>query len=389
MQYLFADSEPFPWRFDFLETLRDFLRLGGDAANHLAAIDEIERAMQVRAASVEQAKEAIRRFADEAEAGLGTTLLTDTSHPAASELGERILAFVRDATKEKLESEDAELRRGNAEDLKNMEMHRAGVRERLERFLLGSEVGVVHDARLALEGGRYAIEATRRIPGPIDVCFHVDVERFEAWQEPRKVASVSEELEKLQVGMKKKLFRRDMTREMMRVGDHTIVAARIGKERAEIALRRKMDDKRGPVTLVLERQDEGIYAEIERESADGTKLFPAVPGDIEKMTGLWAALAKVGREAMEHRDAILTVHVGETECWADPKPGLLIDRLVEVFAPVVHEIARRSPSPKELSLKIEREDGSREERYLDRGAARGTVEALHPRAARRFAALKL
>ncbi len=70
-------------------------------------------------------------------------------------------------------------------------------------------------------------------------------------------------------------------------------------------------------------------------------------------------------------------------------PASNVCRLVEVFAPVVHEIARRSPSPKELSLKIEREDGSREERYLDRGAARGTVEALHPRAARRFAALKL
>src|SRR5262249_61419303 len=41
-----------------------------------------------------------------------------------------------------------------------------------------------------------------------------------------------------------------------------------------------------------------------------------------------------------------------------------IERVVRLFAPIVTEIARRSPNREELSLKVETENGRREEIYL-------------------------
>jgi hypothetical protein len=55
---------------------------------------------------------------------------------------------------------------------------------------------------------------------------------------------------------------------------------------------------------------------------------------------------------------------------------------------MVAEIARRSPTPRELSLKLEHDDGRREERYLDRQLVDALLDDLPPPARARLAPLQ-
>lgn len=238
---------------------------------------------------------------------------------------------------------------------------------------------------LQLEQGRYRVAVSQQIDGVV-IDYALSPDGLERWREPRRLSSISDDLEELQVGMKKKLFRRDLTREMMRVGDHYLLAARIYPERASVDIAKRVDGSRAPLRLELEREPDGIYAHIERAEADGAQLFPAIPSDAEKLAGLWGALQRVGLDALGVRVGVEAARLDERDLLAED-PGALIDHLVEHFAPRVAEIARRSPSPKELSLKIEHEDGRREERYLDRGLIRALLRDLPPGARARLDAL--
>jgi hypothetical protein len=54
----------------------------------------------------------------------------------------------------------------------------------------------------------------------------------------------------------------------------------------------------------------------------------------------------------------------------------LLERIVERMAPIATEVARHSPNPNELSLKLERDDGRREELYLRKADLRQLVAQL-------------
>jgi uncharacterized protein YceH (UPF0502 family) len=116
-------------------------------------------------------------------------------------------------------------------------------------------------------------------------------------------------------------------------------------------------------------------------------LFPAVPSDVEKLSGLFAVLQRVGQEAHRRRVTVSAAELGGVDLLRED-PGALLAHLVERFAPTVDEIARRSPTPRELSLKLEHEDGRREERYLDRQLVDALLADLPPRARERLAALQ-
>lgn len=390
MRYLYADSELFPPGYDFLTTLKLFLEHGGLAAHHLAEMQEIEEEIASGAADVASAVELITRFGTRAEAALGTVLVSSPRNPAVQELADALIEEVQNLTEAKCEEVETKLRQDNSLGESKTSEHRAQMHAEMAQFFLKAELGGdLLDARIELRDGKYAIEATRWMPGDISVTYAISADRFGAWSEPRKVASITDDLEKLQVGMKKKFLRRDLTREMIKVADHTIVSVILNEEGAEIALAKRPEATKDVIQLHLAHQSDGVYAHIERPSADEGLPFPAVPSDVEKLSGLWAALEEVGSEALEHRSSVLAIRVDDVDVLELDEPGLLLDRLIEQYGPIVREITRRSPSPRELSLKVEHEDGRREERYISRDSLTQLIEGLNDEVRARFATLEI
>ena len=380
VRYLYADSEPFPLGYDFLASLESLIRHASRAADHLWRLSTAETQVAQSAKANAESQKLIEQFGDQAEGALGTVILTAPSHPLVTALGEELVEAVRKATAQRLAESDAVLKRANASLLAEVQQHREGARAELEQFLLEAELdATTRDATIELRDGAYAIEATRQLAGDIAVTYAIDANRFTAWAEPRKLASLAD-LDELQVGLKKKFLRSDMTREMVRVADHTILSVHLQADQAEIQIARKGDK----LLLSLEREADGIAASIERPQPDSHSMFPAVPSDAQKLASLWATLEEVSHEALHHRQAVVDVKVDGVEVFAIEQPELLLDRLLQIYAPVVAEIARRSPSPRELSLKVEHPDGRREERYVRKSTLAAFIAELHPQVRKRF-----
>lgn len=380
MRYLYADSEPFPLGYDFLASLESLIRHAAIASDHIWRLSTAESQIEQAVKANTESQALIERFGDQAEGALGTVIVTAPSHPLVTALGEELVEAVRNATARRLAESDSMLKRSNATLLAEVSEHRDGARAELEQFLLEAELdATTRDATIELRDGHYAIEATRQLAGEISVTYAIDRNRFTTWSEPRKLASIAD-LDELQVGLKKKFLRSDMTREMVRVADHTILSVFLQADHAEIQIAKKG----ATMLLSLDREPDGVAASIERAQSKSHSMFPAVPTDAQKLATLWATLEEVSNEALSHRQAVVDVQVDGVDVFAIEQPEMLLDRLLEIYAPVVAEIARRSPSPRELSLKVEHTDGRREERYVKKATLMGFLEGLHPQVQKRF-----
>jgi hypothetical protein len=90
---------------------------------------------------------------------------------------------------------------------------------------------------------------------------------------------------------------------------------------------------------------------------------------------------------MPKRNSVRGVRLDGQDAFAHDLGPRLFDRLIERFAPYVQDIARRSPSVHELSLKLEKEDGRREELYLRKSELVDELTSLDPRMRARFGPL--
>lgn len=389
MRFLYADSEPFPLAYDFLATLERFVQHAGRAAHSEAQVARLRQVHLKRSKSIADTVAALEEQADETYLQLDTAKITAPNNAVVGSYMDKVAAYSRQAAEELAAEQRSHLQRVSVAADEEISGHRRTARAELETFLIEGELGgELVNAIIELRDGVYAIEATRRLIGGAEVTYHIATERFEAWREPRKVSSIAGEME-IQVGMKKKFLRSDLTREMMRVGDHTIMRAVLGEGGAEIALKKKPDHPKPPITLVLGREDDGLDAYIERQQADGSDLFPAIPSDTEKIVGLWEALQEVSQRALDFRDAVVRVEIGGIDIFVEDTLDTIVENLLEAYAPIAREIEARSPSGRELSLKIEHPDGRREERYLEKAKLRAALEGLDPTVQNRFARLPL
>jgi len=385
VRYLYADSTEFPYRFDFLAGLERLILHGGRIAALESEIERLETEREVDAAAAAQALEGLDRWVEEAKTALLTADVTagDTG-PLAESLSERLQKLVDQLAGETEAAEQARLRRENGTAHDQAVDHRRAMREELQTLLMGTELGAQPaETVIRLREADYGFTVTRTFPGGVKVDYQIGEAAVPGWDGQRTVASVAGAME-VQVGMRKKFLRRDLTRELVRIGDHVVVEARLEPTSAEVRLEKKPGGKKPPLLLELSRDGEAVDVTIERESDDGMSMFPAVPSDAEKLEGLWESLESTAQQAFAARAGITAVRVAGHDILAEGQALLAIDRISDEFAPVVAQLAKRTPNDHELTLKVEGEDGKREERYIRRRDLYALLEEAGPAAVERL-----
>jgi hypothetical protein len=141
----------------------------------------------------------------------------------------------------------------------------------------------------------------------------------------------------------------------------------------------------------IRRVDMQLWAEVSHpDDPDvGAARLPVDAGDKMHLERLWQMLRKHAMPALEHKSRIVSVHLDGEEVFGADKVSVLITRIVRILAPTVAEIAKRSPNPNELSLKIEHDGGRREELYLKKGDLAMRIAPLGPLERSVFAPLPL
>jgi hypothetical protein len=383
--YLYADSEPFPHSFDFLATLRAFLACGSGV---LSAVGEIERLENDALGDRKRAEEDARAmdiFAKTLTDQIAIAVKKNPKPTAIEMIARDVERSLMSAVDTAKAARGATLRAFEVQHDASVEGHREAIRRSIDSFFLQADLDVLESKLvLSLAADGYAASVGCVFPGAIDVLFSLGSQRVEAWRRPRRIHDLVGEVQ-LQVGMKKKFLSRDLTRERLRIDDHFIQAVELEMGAARIVLRKKLE---GPdvLTLHLGRENGEVIGQIDR---DGQGAFSAVPEDRGALERLWTTLEESTRDLVLQRVHVDAATMEDMPIYEPQQALHFVETYVELFAPVVAEIAERSPSTKELSLKIEHEGGRREELYLRRDDIATIVGTLDARKMQVFAPLEI
>lgn len=381
MKYLYGDSTPFPLAFDFLATLGSFMtaatavvvqssesrRQAEEIDRGAARRQEGLRAMQaVNTAVVEALEIALTPPLSEE---LGVPSPTEP-HPDAVAHAARIKAQVAGLLEEHRRthkaSGDKELAQLRADD----ERRGATTRAALEQFFRTARLPVLSSRVTAALGEgrepRYELCVVFRNQGDIVTSFVLGTASQPAWSAPRKVSDFVAALDLL-VGVKKSFFKSTVSAETVHLADWIVALADVHDGGAELALRRRADQKDG-YRFKLVKGDVGWRGVVERpEEAGAAQLPPDLDReDVDKVLEICRAVRDAITPLTDHRESLLRLELDGRDVLGGSLGMNLVSRLVKVLAPHVEAIAARSPSPHELSLKKEHDDGRREELYLRR-----------------------
>jgi hypothetical protein len=310
--------------------------------------------------------------------------------PLVGAYAEELRTFIERSSQASRVTRERELEHKVEEKQKKIDSLRATIRERIGEFLLSAHFDISEARfRVRLGEGRYRLWATVTVPPSLEIGYQLAAEKLPEWSEARRLGAFTGEME-LQVGMKKAWLSRDLTREVVRIDEYILAAAVLDRNRAEVHLRRRADGPSDTLVLFLQRTDAGFSAVIDRPGEGNEPArFQAVPEDLPKLEAVWQRLHEMCSATLERKQTVDSVVLDGLDVFEDERVVGFINTFIAQYAPVVGEIARRSPAPRELSLKLEHDDGRREEIYLKKDQLASHLNGLDAEVLEQFARLEI
>lgn len=376
MRYLYGDSVPFPHAFNFLQTLEAFMV----AATRIVVLESESRGRQMVTAKaaadrvraleeLETFHEAVMRAIQDA-AARNTTMRAATYATQIAEHASRIVEEEKRTVHTTNDRDQAGVRG-------EVERSRAEIRAALEVFFVVAKLPVLEwNVTLRLQESGYLGTADVVNPDGIASSFGLGVAKVAGWQGVRRVGDFVQGLS-LMVGLKKGFFSRTVQREALHVDDYVLSGLEIAERACTLRLRKKATE-RDALVFEMHREEGELRAEVTHPQEEGSEAMatPVEIGDLPQLGRLWDALRISADGLLEHKERLLTLRLEGEDVFENDLAIMLLERMIRFFAPTVHEIAKRSPSPEELSLKIEHDTGRREEIYVKKSELVGKVAAL-------------
>lgn len=381
MRYLYGDSTPFPYDFDFLLTLGAFMT----AATRVVQLDAESQAhaRQLTALSQERVRgiEAVQELHNQLLASMnqivpppGSELATaEVLHTAAVDYARKIKDYSARVTNEQRHQDKELTEREGAKLLSDNDRRMVETKAALDQFFKVAILPVLSSrtSLKLLEGkdreARYEVGVVFRNLGDIVTSYLLSSANSSTWSAPRRVGDLVSDFNLLVGAKKKSFFKSEITPEHVHLDDYIIARADVHDRGCEIAVRKKNETKEAYVFRIA-KSDKGIAGEVERLEDPAARVLP--PGldrdDATRIDQLAQAIRSSLADLYQDREAVVRVEVESKDVYKNRLALNVVSRLVRTFAPIVEEIATRSPSQQELSLKLENDQGKREEVYLRR-----------------------
>ncbi len=389
MRYLYGDSAPFPHAFNFLQTLEAFM----GAATRIVVLESESRGRQLVTAKAAtdrvRALEELETFHEAVMRAIQDAAARNTSLRAA-DYARQVAENASRIVEEEKRSVQVTNDRDQAGVRGEVERRRAEIRSALEGFFTVAKLPVLEwNVSLHLQDAGNVATAQVVNPEGIASAFALAVARVPGWQGPRRVGDFAHGLD-LMVGLKKGFFSRTVQREILHIDDYLVAGLEIAERACELRLRRKAGE-RDALVFHLRREDGELRAEVSHPQEEGNEAMaaPVEIADLPHLSRLWDALRIAADALVDQKERLLSLRLEGEDVFENDLAIMLIERMIRFFGPTVHEIARRSPSPEELSLKVENDSGRREEIYVKKSELVAKVVALGDKERAIFAPLGL
>ena len=368
MRFLYGDSAPFPLGYNFLATLEVFMTAATRIVQLESEARDLARQSDELAAGRLKGLEALDQFHTVVMRAVQDTA-QKVQHAHALEYAQKVAQFAssyvdehRRATLGATEREAAQIRSENDRRV-------AEQRQQLETFLRAAKLPVLATKvamQLQVEGkdARHQMSAVFDNPDGIQTSFALNASKAASWAMPRKVGELASGTE-LSVGIDKSWLRGTVTPKQVNIDDWVLTQFDLSDDAFGLTVRKKLTEK-DVLHFELHRTEQGLTGTVEHPGQTNAEALNGQlgPQDVAAVERVWQALRLACREALEHKEQLVSVSLDQAPVF---EGGLVIQfvvRLVAMFAPTVREIAKRSPNEFELSLKQEENDGGRREVYL-------------------------
>lgn len=343
-----------------LDLVTEVIHCVRDVAVPFAEIDELER----RRAEVARVTEAVvgelETFAKQSEVGVRATA-AGASRPEVRAHGEEAVQALMRMVQGWRRQHEARRDSTRAQMAQRIESLREAMHSALERFLVPRRDGApVQRFHRFFDGQRYLDTAVVEPLKGIRVMLTLTDSEPEV---PRKVRSLIGKAAKVQVGTRLSRIRKIPEAVNAHVDDQLVLDAERGPGRLRLLLAKKVGV---PETFKVEmaRNDDGLlHVRVQRNDEPAIdsppedlgvfeSLWSAMDRERERIMGCPAQLVEIALDGKRVEDASTVLRVAE--------------RLLDVHRSTISLLARHSPNPAELTIKIER-DGKREEAWIQRG----------------------
>ncbi len=365
--YLYGDSRPFEGGYDFLADLRGFVRAASEALLLAHDADHLEQSLGERAQEHLHAIEALQTFFDHAQRVVAERAARSASPALVAPYAQELLAHIDAVGQRAKQARAHDLDADSVAVTTSIRQKRTELREVLSRWLLGDPIPTLSWAMsLNLGGTAPSGQAVLSHPDGLTTGFAVDVADG-SWARPRKIAELSPGLA-LQVGFKKAFLRSSLSPDVHALDDHFVGDLELGPDSMELHLLRKPDAPRDSYVLELDVDDAGasVARVVTRNAKKGgdSEPFTSQDDDAQKIEALAEVLRRECTPLLRRKRRLVFAQLDGHDVFERGLVRPLFERIAARMAPVAKQVAARSPNPTELSLKVERDGGRREEIYL-------------------------
>lgn len=356
---LLGDSTPSELPANILDLVTEVVLCARDVATAFSEISELERKRAESSRVTEAIVKELGGFARQTEIGVRATAGT-SPRPELRGHGEEVIAAVSRMIQGWQQQYERTRQTTHAQIAARTEALRAAMHDALARFLVPRRVEApLQRFHRFHDGQRYVDTATVEPFAGVRITLSLADPEPEV---PRRIRSLVGKGQRIQVGTRRSRLRRAEEPVHLGLDDALLLDVERGPGRMRLLVSRKPGTTE-VVRLEIKRGDAGLGGVVTRGDEPGfvspiddrpilEALWKAMDTERDRIVGSTATLVEVALEGRRVEDAQAMLAVAE--------------RLVDHHRPTVTVLARHSPNPAELTIKVVKPDGRREEAWVRR-----------------------
>ena len=377
MGHVYGDSTPFPYDVNFIELIRHAVECG---VALLQAQHEIVTAVD-RSGSFDQLRKQERARLDAMSDAIKLTMTAFTS--SKSERMVRTASRILESARAIIEGEMAELEGAATGQISSTRATVDQARERafraIEAFILRHDLpNTTVGIRLLAGEEVYSGQALVATPFGLEAVFALAIPQAHEWGKLRRVAELSAGTE-VHVPMESGWLSKRVEVQTVKLDKLVVTEVAMSSERTLITLRKAPHGGPG-YQIEVETDDGQPKPLLHRLQEDGHKAPDATlelgGEDAIHVLRLWQRVSETVRELAMRRQGMSGATFDGKPLRELDEPHAVCVRMVNVIAPVVQEISRRSGAPGELVLRRDLGEGRREEIYITKAELHEKVLTL-------------
>jgi hypothetical protein len=375
MRFLYGDSVPFPPQYDFLGALKVFVDQATLAARYDGEARTAMELAEVEAQNRQRAVEALEAAHFAAMSALGTA--TTGGQPLIVDYAQKVQDYATSIVAHT--KQEAITSAQQARDLarQKTEAGSSQVRSAVDAILIAVRLPVSSsEIVMDFDENQNDFQTVIRYAEGIASAYALSVDTLDDWRKPRRVSDFTSGVN-LPVGLKRSLFKRTVAHEPLSLDDYFIGGFELADDTAQLRLRRKPDQK-DAIVFDMRYTDQGFYAEVQHPGEPDTAALEPVLDqtsavELERFVML---LRSSAGQVVKHKSRVLGVTIDGRDVFEEHLVNQLLTLIVKLVSPTVIEIARRSTSGAELTLKTESDEGRREEIYVKKAELYAKLDAV-------------